>query len=402
MGGVMGSSVPSRVLSAIEERARRVGHQNHGIVSASHGFLPIEPPRKHLPSAFRIWDELAAATPGLVRALALRGELSAMPVLDATAPSLSDEDLHRAALLLGFFAHAHARAERPFVGQDALPESILRPWATVCARLERPLPILTYFDLVAYNWRFRDDAVPERKVESMELLFPVFDCLEERLLYLTQAEMLGESASLVATLTALYDGMDVEDAGWVSEGLDQLTEGMHRLSASFEKITAAKSARQRIDPVVFAKTMMSFAVPIRPGTPGPGGTAFPTVHLLDVAFGRTRYSGRLGHEALESRRIFPTAIQQLFAALAATPVVEFVARHDAPALNTALARFMDAYVGPNGFLERHRRRVFGFLQTAFQVGRSETIGGYSGTGFDHAQWRTIHDQLGEARKDRTT
>ncbi len=57
------------------------------------------------------------------------------------------------------------------------------------------------------------------------------------------------------------------------------------------------------------------------------------------------------------------------------------------------------YAGPNGFLGRHRRKVQAFLEIAFKVGRTVTIGGFSGK-FTERSWDEIDDELEAARLER--
>ncbi|MFN5149758.1 MAG: hypothetical protein ACK5EK_12205 [Flavobacteriia bacterium] len=391
------------ILDAIERQALDLGHQNQGIISRAHGFLPSSEPLLQLPAHYKMWDDLAAATPELMRSLRYRSALDNMPVLDVDPILLPDKYLHRAAILLGFLAHGYARADKDFVPQEDLPKSILMPWATVCERLHRPFPVMTYFDLVAYNWKFKNAASTERTVENMELLFPIFDNTEERMLYLTQTEMLFRSAPIIGLVTEIYDRMLLEEDERISHLLKEITACMNQLTkVSFQKITSSKNSPHRMDPVVFAKTMMSFAVPIKTGIPGPSGAAFPTFHLLDIAFGREKYNSQLGMEALKIRSVFPPAILSYFESLESHTINEYVEKRNNEVLTAALNEFVDAYSGPEGFLANHRKKIYGFLQTAFQVGRSETIGGYSGKGADHTEWRIVHQHLEDARKERKT
>lgn len=392
---------PHSVLREIENTAARDGHQNPGIISRSHGFLPTSEPLKDLPPHFKCWDELVCLTPELLQTDQFRQKLDEMPVLKADEAILPDRYLHRAAVVLGFFAHAYARAGSVFVAQDELPDSILFPWTKVCERLGRPFPVLTYFDLVGYNWKYKTGHTSERIVENMELLFPIFDNMEERILYLTQTEMLYRSAPVISLVNGIYDCMAERNDEGIIDLLKEITACMRDLTEiSFQKITASKCSEQRMDPVVFAKTMMSFAVPIQKDTPGPSGAAFPTFHLLDIAFGRVDYNSQIGMETLKIRSVFPPAVRQYFASLKKNTVTDYVNNRNNPHLTEALVEFHNSYDGPDGFLAIHRKKIYGFLQTAFQVGRSETIGGYSGKGADHREWRIVHDHLEEARKER--
>ncbi|MDQ4076810.1 MAG: hypothetical protein M3220_11275, partial [Chloroflexota bacterium] len=59
----------------------------------------------------------------------------------------------------------------------------------------------------------------------------------------------------------------------------------------------------------------------------------------------------------------------------------------------------DAYAGEDGFLGRHRLKVYGYLELAFKVGRNVTIGGFSGL-FKDRTWHEVDDALEAARRER--
>ena len=62
---------------------------------------------------------------------------------------------------------------------------------------------------------------------------------------------------------------------------------------------------------------------------------------------------------------------------------------------------MDMYAGEHGFLGRHRMKVYGYLELAFKVGRSVTIGGFSGA-FKDRTWDEVDGELEAARFERRT
>lgn len=70
-----------------------------------------------------------------------------------------------------------------------------------------------------------------------------------------------------------------------------------------------------------------------------------------------------------------------------------------PALKPALEEVREAYAGEEGFLGRHRRKVFGYLEIAFKVGRGVTIGGFAGQPADRS-WETVDDALESSRAER--
>src|SRR5690606_31251471 len=60
---------------------------------------------------------------------------------------------------------------------------------------------------------------------------------------------------------------------------------------------------------------------------------------------------------------------------------------------------VNVYAGENGFLGRHRMKVYGYLEIAFKVGRSVTIGGFAGI-FRDRTWDEVDTELEAARVER--
>ena len=57
----MADMIPTRrVITEAEATNRKLGHENLGFLSLSHGFMPMEMPRLALAKSHVIWDEVAA------------------------------------------------------------------------------------------------------------------------------------------------------------------------------------------------------------------------------------------------------------------------------------------------------------------------------------------------------
>src|SRR4029453_16238932 len=97
---------PRQVLAAASATNERLGHENLGFLSESHGYMPLTAPLLCLPDSHRAWDEQAARLPELFRTLALREALEQMPVLGAAALDLPEQYLLRASAIVSIFAHA--------------------------------------------------------------------------------------------------------------------------------------------------------------------------------------------------------------------------------------------------------------------------------------------------------
>ena len=105
-------TVPSRlILTTAAQTNKRLGHENLGFLSESHGIMPVKPPPLKLPSGYEAWDDLAESLPELYRTLGVRKALAAMPVLSAGEADLPDEYLLRASVIMSMLAHSYYRVE---------------------------------------------------------------------------------------------------------------------------------------------------------------------------------------------------------------------------------------------------------------------------------------------------
>lgn len=388
-----------RVLLDAEATNSRLGHENHGFLSESFGFVPRHPPSMALPRAFQAWDEIAERFPELYRSLTLRRAVQKLPVLSATPDELSDAHLLRAASLLSILAHAHTRVERDPSGP--LPECIRAPWLQVSERLGRQSPLLTYIDLIVYNWRLVD---PNRndpmRIENLLLLIPTVDNREERVFYLTQTEILAQCTPIVGAVIRAQEAVARDDPQELVRALDAITNCLYEVvRTSLPKINPVQGSERYVDPVLWAKTVAPFAVPLQEGTQGPSGTSSPIFSVLDVFFERKDYATVLGREMEQLRGWYPRHWRDFLKAVGGISVREYLDRRVDRMVTGAYREALHAYAGDDGFLGRHKLKVYGYLELAFKVGRNVTIGGFSGLLEDRA-WDEVDSELEASRQER--
>jgi hypothetical protein len=389
----------ARILLAYEQINLRAGHDNAGSLSRAHGFLPSTPPLERLDARYASWDEVARELPLLYRDLRVRPRLDALDILDASAAALPDAQVLRACALLGMLAHAYWHSDcRP---ARALPDSITVPWAQLRARLGRQQPVLSYIDLIVYNWKRRQPALQgPLVVEQLELLFPTIGNQEERIFYLTQLEILARTAPIVSLTAAAQSAVLRRDDEALMHALAGISECLRQvLRTALRKIDPRKGSATYVDPVVWAKTVAPFAVPFSRELQGPSGTSSPIFSALDSFFGRKRHDSVLGREMLSLRAGYPPAWRAFLHALSEPSVTDYVAERRNPALQAVWQATLDRYIGPDGFLSRHRMKVYGYLELAFKVGRGLTIGGFSGA-FTERTWDEVDDALRDAHAER--
>lgn len=387
------------VLDYAEKTNAFLGHENLGFLSQSHGFMPKNPPKESLPVEFRAWDEVIQDLPRLHQTMHLRKVIDSLPLLDAGEERIPDNCLLRAAAVLAMLVHSYFYVETtPPAG---VPHALQKPWAQVRKRLGREFEVLSYIDLIVYNWRFIDPTLPDPfRVENLELLIPTVGNQEERFFYLTQTEILGRSAPIIAGVSRCQDAARNDDPETLEHELIAILRTLESIvEESLPKINPNPDSRTYVDPVIWAKTVAPFAVPIRSGIQGPSGTSSPIFNLLDAFFGRHKHETFLGREIKGLRGTYPPFWRDYIEAVSTLSVSDYVRKVDNPNLSAALRDTFAMYAGQNGFLGRHRTKVYGYLETAFKVGRSITIGGFAGL-FKDRTWDQVDMELEYSRLER--
>ena len=292
--------IPTRmILETATQANQRHGHENLGFLSEAHGFLPASPPLLKLPPGYEVWDEMAADLPNLWRALKIRQALQAMPVLSAAKEDLPDEFLLRASVIISILAHSYHRIsnEPP---DKPMPEGVQLPWEQITRRLNRPAPHLSYIDLILYNWKLIDPNLKDPiRLDNLELLISTVDNQEERVLYLMQVEAHHKIGPLTGAIVRAQEAVYRDDVEALKEELIQITSGIQHFGYKvFRVLNPNPYSDTYVDPVIWAKTVAPFAVPIAKGTVGPSGVSAPSFHMLDIFFGRDHYDTHLGEEML--------------------------------------------------------------------------------------------------------
>lgn len=387
------------VLDKGEAAHAELRHENLGFLSQRHGFMPVDLPRQAMPKGYEAWDQIAGELPDLYRSLSLRRKVRDLPVLSADEAHLPDDALLRAALLLGMLSHAYHYVETS--PPDRHPDALTRPWAEVRRRLGRGPAVVTYQDLIVYNFRLLEEKRPDpMTLSNMRLLVPTVDNAEERTFYLTQTQILSHASPIVGAVVRAQEAVVMDDAEALESALMTIIACLQRIvRESLLIINPNPHSTTYVDPVVWAKTVAPFAVPMQPGVQGPSGTSSPIFNTLDVFFGRKKYETFLGREIHALRDTYPPLWREFLAALHEISVPEYIANRGKPHLAGLLNEARSVYAGPNGFLGRHRMKVYGYLELAFKVGRSVTIGGFKGV-FKDRTWDQVDSELEKSRLER--
>ncbi|MFC1878299.1 FHA domain-containing protein [Chloroflexota bacterium] len=394
-------TIPSRlILTTASQANTRHGHENLGFLSETHGFLPTSPPLLKLPSGYEVWDEMAESLPELWRAIRIRQALQDMPVLSADKEDLPDKYLLRASVIMSMLAHAYHRiSDKP--PEKPMPDGIQLPWEQITSRLERLAPHLSYIDLILYNWKLiNPDLEDPIQLNNLELLVSTVDNQEERVLYLMQVEAHHKIAPLTGAMVRAQEAVNRDDVEALKKELIFITDGIRRFGHKiFMALNPNPYSDTFVDPVVWAKTVAPFAVPIAKDTVGPSGVSAPSFHMLDIFFSRHSYDTHLGEEMLNMRNWYPKHWRDFFEALNEISVAEYVEQRGDPILVGIYKEAAMAYAGDSGFLSVHKLKAYGYLDIGFKVGRSVTIGGFSGL-FKDRIWDAAADELMDSQLER--
>ena len=395
------TTVPSRtVLREIED----AGQEQLGVVRAGSGFLSTEAPRLHLPPSHRAWDEAAAQLPLLWRDMAARPVLRDLPLLSAEPEELPDADLWRASVILASLAYSYVRCDLDHLHAHApvdVPESIAAPWRRVSERMGRPAPHVAYDDLITHNYRLIDPQAEDPvRLENLHLLVPLLGNDTERAFLGVNIEIQAKLAPVVEAAVRAQEAVVARDPDALVDHLMTILDSVRGATdVAFPKIDPNPHAGIYADPAIWAKLTAPTGIPIVDGVPGVSGAGSTGFQLVDTFLGRTRFESPLGGEARKARAWFAPNCRRFLDAIEETSVRRFVDESGDHELAGLFQSVLEAYAGDRGYLGVHRRKVYGFIEVAFKVGRPSTASGITGTFVDRT-WHETDSHLGEARAER--
>jgi indoleamine 2,3-dioxygenase/cytochrome b5-like protein len=386
-----------RVLDQAESYYTRTGDECRGFLSEEHGFLPRKRAEPSLPESHRAWDEIAAALPALWRDVGVRAAVDSLPRLSATEEDLPDRYLRRATTILSMLAHSYTYSE--LGDKRPLPPMLEDPWREATSRLGRSEPYMQYEDLILGNWRLSEPDAPIR-LEYLQLLVETLGIETERRFYLTQVEIHARATPIVGAVVRAQEALVAGDDDAVENELLGMIDVVRAVyDEVFLKVDPNPYSDTPVDPVLWGALVAPFAVSFKEHVPGPGGTAAPLFHVLDAFLGRGVYESSFGHEATRLREWGPRTIGEFVTAITEGPGARTILSDGPRRLRGLVQTLAEVYAGERGLLQAHRIKAYGFLETAFKVGRPVTIGGFGGT-FHDRPWRTVHGELNESREER--
>lgn len=395
-------TIPSRlILSKIEYQSYVMDNDVSGILSQEFGFLPRVAPLQQLPDSHRIWDEASQQLAQLYQENRIREFFDDMPILSADKYALPTRYLQRSATVVGIFAHVYYWLSP--ITTNTLPESILKPWQTICERLDRYTYFLSYSDLVLHNWQLKDVTNPQlRSTDNLKLLVETINHPAEQLFYLKQVEMAYRVTPIIGAIVRAQEAVVADDVLALKAELLIIVQALKAVINTFNEISSNAYSETYVDPIVWSRAVAPLGVSWRPNVKGPSGTSAPWFHLMDSFITRDNYDSLYGQDQMYYRRMqLAPQISQFIAAVAKISVRDYVEKNRDRQLKGLFNAVVEIYAGNHGLLNLHRYKVYGYLNTAFKIGRMITTGGSHATSpLTNREWVMVNNQLNQSRKER--
>ena len=218
-------------------------------VSATHGFLPNEPPLKRLPEYYEAWESICSNLSTLLRIeKQLAYKVAKLPIL-STKNLVHEPEWRRAYVLLGFIANAYIWGSKEPLGvrlkplsadkvnaQQTLPANIAVPFIKVSENLEMP-PVATYAAQNLWNYRPCDQSRSIENPENYLALTTFTGSIDESWFFAIPAAIEARGAPIIPlTLETIYAASSdrivqviscLQDVGGHIEALTSLLSRMY-------------------------------------------------------------------------------------------------------------------------------------------------------------------------------
>ncbi|KAL7270271.1 Indoleamine 2,3-dioxygenase [Rhizina undulata] len=163
-------------------------------ISATHGFLPQEPPLKVLPDQYyQPWEHIITNLQTLLLTRQLHRAVDELETL-STDRLLTEPEWQRAYLVLGFLAHSYIWGGEK--AKDRLPQCIAVPFLDVSGHLEIP-PVATYAAVCLWNFHLVNPNLPTDDLENLETLTTFTGSIDESWFYLVSIAIEARGAPTI-------------------------------------------------------------------------------------------------------------------------------------------------------------------------------------------------------------
>ncbi|NRB39464.1 MAG: hypothetical protein HRU20_13505 [Pseudomonadales bacterium] len=197
----------------------------------SQGFLPVEDPLQHLPSAFSIWEDTAHQLPKLLLCGHIRQHIEQLPAFDF-AQLASAKELERAMMILSFLGHAYVWGQTTVA--EKIPANLAMPWYHISQLLGRP-PVLSYASYALHNWRRLDDKKPIA-LGNIVLLQNFLAGLDEEWFVLVHIDIEAKAIPVIKAIPQALKAVKAGDSCGLEKQLKTIVSGQKLMLDSLKKM----------------------------------------------------------------------------------------------------------------------------------------------------------------------
>lgn len=416
---------PRHAIELAQELNAKVGHENYGCLSFTHGFAPQLTPPPRLPGEFAQWDELGRRLPELWSTGQLQRYIDEdFPELDAT--KLPQEHALRAAHILGITIHAYWHVgglRAPDGGEELVPKNLQRPWYHIVTELlNREHPFMGFYEMLmaAFNYPDPESAVfpkslPEHKVswtdkqkdaygmyeydpskvlvETLTQVVSLSGVMTEKAFFCSFAEMNCRGAPMVTHIVDAQEAtIELVDMGFLEgkslkgtephtrlcNALDGIRQEMSTFTDAFGKIHGMRASDTYVDPTVWAEAIAPVDKPFPGVKVGPSGAGMPLSIILDAFFQRSEHGNFIGKEVKRQLSLYPPHWNRFIHAVRAhTAVGPIISAGNDNELKGYFYGAFHSFVGDDGFLGVHRLKMYGYMEFTKKLARGKKKG-YAG------------------------
>ncbi|KAJ2345132.1 tryptophan 2,3- dioxygenase, partial [Coemansia sp. RSA 2618] len=217
-------------------------------ISATHGFLPSEPPLRRLPDPYYApWEDVMDRFNQYLLTHHIRRLVRKMPVLSTDKLSTQAE-YRRAFSILAFMGHAYVWGRNGAVSEPAaefLPASIAAPWVAVAEFLQLN-PVICCAAVCHWNWQILDDdAEDPMDIDNLGTLHTFSGSLDESWFYLVTTAIEAKCARGLGAILDATAAVERDDMARVTRALHQIAHALGEANGILERMY------ERCDPYVF-------------------------------------------------------------------------------------------------------------------------------------------------------
>lgn len=370
---------------------------HEGQLSKSRGIL-AQTPLLNMPRSHSILDEVAAELPNLLSVYKERKAIDAIPMLDYTEHGLEEVFLSRASTIICNLVHAYYYNNPK---DTPLPLPMQIAFKSVTKRIGRKIPYRGMFDAFYYNWKHRNPNNIEMSFDTLDLLVPVFGDESERIFHLSVILSDYHFAEALSFITLAQNAILNNDNILLAECIDKISDVLSKIVEHvLMKVSFNPSSGYYMNPILWGRTFAIIAQPRFKEEIGLSGVASPMFHILDGFMGRKTYDTNMGRQLTDKHGFMPKNIVSFINAVSQVSLVDYIKKENNIKLTRSFQKLMSVYLGENGWLGLHKRKVFGVMQLVFKAGRLVTNGGEEGEPIGHIGVEKLDQDLGKSIEER--